>query len=247
MPMKMPVRRKRNPIIEIDHVTNFKDFRRCVEKRGNGLHKKAMEFALKTGAEVFLSIRMFDRVAGRNTALTFTTRTDRDWRKHLEKILSGKFKTMEGIPSLPVRLDTATGDYERIFDPVFAPIPSKKFKTRDIKRPWFWKPTTADILYPQLSTEHTKKTEDLQNSLQTVRTEISNYFGDDKEDLEDSRVITEPCGSEEQTERDTIHYNKQYFSSRPLRVNWMVTEAASITTKRIGWSLLHELIRTSVP
>lgn len=230
----MPKAVKHNSVEFISPVKKAHQFRRTIAKRGRGLNKKAMEFASISGGSVFLSIQLFDRPSQRDTTATFTSRSDRDWKKHLTKILASDKN--------PIRLDTSPQDYVPIHQ-------TKKTQTvrppKGCKTPWFCEGTHIPYLLPQLMRDFTKKKEDLSTVSLQAEGEVKKYFGTDKEELEDSRIIECSMNNEENAETKAVVYSPGYF--RPLRPHWKVAQFTGKEVRYKSWNLLHDLMKGRRP
>jgi len=228
----MPV--KHNEISFIDPLRDTSRFRRSIGKRGHGLYKKAMELAILTGAKVLLSIELFDHKAARKTAVTFTSREDRDWQKHAKKLSKRELDDDNGT----IRLDFGVDDYTPICAPDDPPV--KVEHSRGIKQPWHWTPTTAHILLPQLLGDEAETSRKLENCLEIVRPELDAYFGTDPEVLEDSRV--EECPSnEEEAEISAVDHDDDYFSPRPVRPNWIDAQETQRRVRQQSQCLMNHV------
>lgn len=219
----MPRAVRHNSIAFISPVDEAHKFRRTIQKRGSGLHKKAMEFAIISGARVFLAIELNDGTAECNTTLCFTSRGDRDWKKHLTKLQEPK------KPS--IRLDTTPLDYYPIFDPDLPPrtLPH----SRNIKHPWFWSKTTASRLLPQMEDGHAAKSAALAHVLDDAQGEVLRYFDGDKERLQDSLVVQSPLNPEENAEVNAVAYSPSYF-----RPTWHDAHKTLSRVRHQSWDLL---------
>lgn len=229
MPAKKKV--KHNDISFIDPVDEQYRFRRTMQKRGKGLHKKAMEVAIMSGGKVFLCVQIYDRTARRNTTLTFTSRGDRDWQKHARKLLVPEEDT--------IRLDTVAADYFPLYFPPKKPVVPKHSRT--IKKPWFWLNSAAKILLPQLRDEFGAVSQSLASLLAQSRLEVQEYFGDDREELENSQSIEMPLNQEENAETAAVSYTPSHF--RPVRPHWNHAETVGKEVRWNSWALLNELMR----
>lgn len=194
-------------------------YERTVTKRGNGLLKKAMEFAIISGGEVFIALRLpgDNTQNNRDAVLTFTSGEDRNWRKHAQKLIEEE----ETRPT--VRLDTCPRDYEMIFHDTPRGFADKV--PRGVRRPFFHTPRTAHIVAPQLAGEgYTKKEPQLVIVQALAQEAVNEYFQNNEDAIEESTVVLDSPNPEDQAEDAAIDYQADgYF--RPPRQHWLDTTA----------------------
>jgi len=192
-----------------------KKFERKVTKRGNNLLKKALEFAIIADeADVLLAINFRNKgSAERPSALTFTSRADRDWKKHVQKLV----RASEGDA---VRLDTAPVDYRMLFFDKAHDASALPKIPKGVKRPFFDTTRTAHIIRPQIvGRSYAEAAPALVVVQVEAQRDVAQYFEGDKDEIEDSTVHQEPFNDEEREEMSAVDYfDDGYF--RTPRGSW---------------------------